>query len=171
MWLNSSRSSQEQKFLLTTAACERSVRRSMKKGGALVTNLTPRIENGLLQAGGCIGRAPLPYALKLPVTLPYKHDVTDLIIRDHHQRMRHPGHVSVLSSMRKKYWILKGRSAVHHVLNKCSDCQSTEGNPAFMAELPKEHVSPSDLPFMYIGIDCFGPLEVKQGQSHVERYG
>ena len=40
-----------------------------------------------------------------------------------------------------------------------------------MVELPKERVTPGDPPFMYVGIDCFGPLEVKQGRSHVKRYG
>ena len=40
-----------------------------------------------------------------------------------------------------------------------------------MVELPKECVTPGDPPFMYVGIDCFGPLEVKQGRSHVKRYG
>ena len=108
---------------LTTGACERSVKGLMKKAGASVSKLNPRIENGPLRAGGRIGRAPLPYELKHPVILPYKHHVTDLIIRDHHQRMGHLGQESVLSSLRKKYWILKWRSAVRRVLNKCSDCQ------------------------------------------------
>ena len=29
-----------------------------------------------------------------------------------------------------------------------------------------------DLPYdTYVGIDCFGPIDVKQGRSHVKRYG
>lgn len=40
-----------------------------------------------------------------------------------------------------------------------------------MAELPKDCVTPSEPPFTYVGIDCFGPIEVKQGLSHVKRYG
>ena len=103
---------------LTTGACERLVKGLMKKTGASVRELNPRIENGLLRAGGRIGRAPLQYELKHPVILPYKHHVTDLIIRDHHQRMGHLGQESVLSSLRRKYWILKWRSAVRRVLNK-----------------------------------------------------
>ena len=111
---------------LTTGACERSVKGLMKKTG----KLNPRIENGPLRAGGRIGRAPLPYELKYLVILPYKHHVTDLIIRDHHQRMGHLGQESVLSSLRRKYWILKWRSAVRRVLNKCSDCQRRKAKPA-----------------------------------------
>ena len=86
--------------------------------------------NGPLWAGGCIGRAPLPYELKHPVILPYKHHATCLILRDHHQRMGHLGQESVLSSLRKKYWILKRRSAVRRVLNKCSDWQRRKAKPA-----------------------------------------
>lgn len=40
-----------------------------------------------------------------------------------------------------------------------------------MAELPKDRVTPSEPPFTYVGIDCFGPMEVKQGWSHAKRYG
>ena len=162
---------QEKEFLearilqpaLTTGACERSVKRLMKIAGASVSKLNPRIENGLLPAGGRIGRAPLPYELKHPVILPYKHHVTDLIISDHHQRMGHLGQESVLSSLRKKYWILKGRSTVRRMLNKCSDCQRRKAKQAeqFMAELPKERVTAGDPPFTYVAVDCFGPLEVK----------
>ena len=158
---------------LTAGGCERSVKRLMKKAGTSVSKLNPRIENGLLGAGGRIGRAPLPYELKHNVILPHKHHVTDLIIRDHHQRMGHLGQESVLSSLRKKYWILKGRLAVPRVLNKCSDCQRRKAKPAeqFITELPKGRVTTGDPPFTQVGVDCFGPLEVKQGRSHVKRYG
>ena len=40
-----------------------------------------------------------------------------------------------------------------------------------MAELPKDRVTPNEPPFTHVGIDCFGRIEVKQGRSHVERYG
>lgn len=80
---------------LTIGTSARSVKRLMKKVGASVSKVNPRIENGLLRAGGHIGRTPLSYELKHPVILPYKHHVTDLIIRDHHQRMGHLGQESV----------------------------------------------------------------------------
>ena len=59
------------------------------------------------------------------------------------------------------------------VLSKCFDCQKRKAKPAeqFMAELPKDRVTPSEPPFTYVGIDCFGPIEVKQGRSLVKRYG
>ena len=158
---------------LNTGLSERSARRLMKKDGASMSKLNPIIEEGLPRAGGRIRRAPVPYDVKHPVLLPYKHHVTELIIREHHQGVGHLGQESVLSSLRHKYWILKGRSAVRKVLSKCIDCQKRKVKPAeqFMAELPKDRVIPAEPPFAYVGIDCLGPLEVKQGRSHVNRYG
>lgn len=40
-----------------------------------------------------------------------------------------------------------------------------------MAPLPEDHVLPDKLPFTNVGIDYFGPLKVKRGQSTVKRYG
>ncbi|VDI11855.1 Hypothetical predicted protein [Mytilus galloprovincialis] len=40
-----------------------------------------------------------------------------------------------------------------------------------MANLPKERLQADDPPFTRIGIDFFGPFEVKQGRSVVKRYG
>lgn len=94
---------------LNAGAGERSAKRLMKKTGASISTLNPQVEDGLLRAGGRIGRAPLSYELKHPVILPYKHHVTDLIIKDHHLNVGHMGQESVLSSLRRKYWILKGR--------------------------------------------------------------
>lgn len=39
-----------------------------------------------------------------------------------------------------------------------------------MADLPVERVSPWGQPFMYVGVDCFGPFFVKRGRSQIKRY-
>ena len=111
--------------------------------------------------------------LKHPVILPHKHHVTDLIIKEYHQNIGHMGQESVLASMRSRYWIVKGRSAVRRVLSKCLDFQKKRVKPEeqFMADLPKERVTPHDPPFTYAGVDYFEPMEVKQGRSRVKRYG
>ena len=149
------------------------MKRLIKKMGASLSKLNPQVHDRLLRVGGRIGQAPLCYDLKHPVILPYKHHVTDLIIKDHHLKVGHMGQESVLSSLRQKYWILKGRSAMRRVLSKCFDCQKRKAKPPeqFMAELLKDRVTPSEPLFTYVGIDCLGPIEVKQGQSLVKRYG
>ena len=40
-----------------------------------------------------------------------------------------------------------------------------------MANLPEERPIPDKPPFIFVGVDYFGPIEVKQGRSHVKRYG
>lgn len=40
-----------------------------------------------------------------------------------------------------------------------------------MADLPKERVLPDKAPFTDVGIDYFGPIDVKRGRSCLERYG
>ena len=40
-----------------------------------------------------------------------------------------------------------------------------------MADLPPERCLPFVRPFSLVGIDIFGPFYVRQGRSHVKRYG
>ncbi|KAK3541659.1 hypothetical protein QTP86_034663, partial [Hemibagrus guttatus] len=40
-----------------------------------------------------------------------------------------------------------------------------------MADLPEGRVSSEEPPFSYVGVDYFGPFEVKRGRSLVKRYG
>ncbi|MCP4478563.1 MAG: transposase family protein, partial [Planctomycetaceae bacterium] len=40
-----------------------------------------------------------------------------------------------------------------------------------MVSLPADRVTPSKPPFSHVGVDCFGPFEVKRGRSIVKRYG
>ena len=40
-----------------------------------------------------------------------------------------------------------------------------------MADLPLDRIIPDQPPFTYVGVDFFGPFEVKRGRSHVKRYG
>lgn len=150
---------------------QRLVKRLMKKTGASISKLNPQVHDGLLRVGGRIGQAPLSYDLRHPVILPYKHHVTALIIN--HLKVGHMGQESVLSLLRQKFWILKGRYAVRRVLNKCFDCQKRKAEPAeqFMADLPKHRITPSEPTFTYVGIDFFGTIEVKQGRLLLKRYG
>lgn len=40
-----------------------------------------------------------------------------------------------------------------------------------MADLPEERVMPDKALFTNVGVDYFGPLEVKRGRSLLKRYG
>lgn len=40
-----------------------------------------------------------------------------------------------------------------------------------MADLPQDRVSPDEPPFTHVGVDYFGPFEVKRGRTALKRYG
>lgn len=40
-----------------------------------------------------------------------------------------------------------------------------------MVDLPKERLLPDLPPFTHVGVDYFGPLEVKRGRSYFKCYG
>ena len=48
--------------------------------------------------------------------------------------------------------------------------QAKTGEPK-MADPPEERFAPYLPPFSHVGIDYFGPIEVKRGHSHVKRWG
>ncbi|PFX18770.1 hypothetical protein AWC38_SpisGene16834 [Stylophora pistillata] len=41
----------------------------------------------------------------------------------------------------------------------------------FIAKLPEDRITPHKPPFTCVGVDFFGPIEVKWGRSRVKRYG
>ena len=60
-----------------------------------------------MRVGGRLVNAPIGDERKHPIILPYKHHVTDLIIKQCHENLGHMGQESVLSSLREAVWIVK----------------------------------------------------------------
>ncbi|PFX17955.1 hypothetical protein AWC38_SpisGene17711 [Stylophora pistillata] len=87
---------------------------------AHMRKLHPLLDDiGILRVGGRLQNALINYDAKHPIILPYRHQVTDLIISHHHQKVGHLAQEYVLSSLRQYYWIIKGRSAVRRVISGC----------------------------------------------------
>ena len=162
--------------LSATECCEDNghPKKILRKAGASIRQLNPQLKEALLRVGGRLANAPVGYEKRHPVIIPYKHHVTGLIIKQCHESLGHMGQESVLSSLRETFWIVKGRSAVRRVIGRCMNCQRQRKacpGEQFMASLPEDRLIPDKPPFTYVGIDYFGPLEVKQGRSRVKRYG
>ena len=126
----------------------------LRKAGTTLHQLNSRLEDGLLRVRGRLASAPVPYEKKHPIILPYKHHVTDLIIKQYHESLGHMGQECVLSSLRETFWVVKGRSAVRRVLRRCIDCQRRNTHPGeqFMANLPEERLTPDKPPFKFVGV-------------------
>ena len=105
--------------------------------------------------------------------LPKEHYISTLIIRYNHQILGYAGREHVLSFVRRQYWILKGRALTRKILRNCVNCrkQNEAVMQQFMADLPRERLTPYEPPFTYTGIDFFGPFLVKRGRSTEKVYG
>ena len=121
-------------------------------------------KHGILLVGCRLQNARFGVKGKHQVILPYKHHLTDLIIEYFHINAGHIGRRAVLTELRRQYWVAKGRSAVRRVVRRCTECQRRKNKPnqQFIAWKP---------PFTFVGVDYFGPFEVKQGRSRVKKYG
>ena len=94
-------------------------------------------------------------------------------MRKEHELSGHVGKEHILSRLRRSYWIVKGRAAIKRVISDCfvGKRRSARCMDQVMANLPQDRISPDDPPFTKVGADFFGPINVRQRQSQVKRYG
>ena len=151
--------------------CQRKPK-SMKKSSSIY-KLDPILVNDLLRVGGRLQRAPIDDEAKHPIILPKKHHVVQLLVRHFHHSSGHSGIEDTLSLIRRRYWIVKGRSSVRSIVSRCFDCKRRQApvQQQKMSDLPVDRVTPSQPPFTCVGVDCFGPFVVRRGRSEMKRYG
>ena len=80
----------------------------------------------------------------------------------------------MLAHFHQKFWVTGGANALcRKIINKCVICRrrNAKVQSQKMADLPKDRVLPEKPPFSNVGMDYFGPFEVKVGRSLVKRYG
>ena len=68
-------------------------------------------------------RAPITFEAAHPVILPKSSPVSVLIVRYYHHVLGHAGREHVLSVLRQRYWILRGRAFVRQILRKFISCR------------------------------------------------
>lgn len=135
--------------------------------------LNPILEDGLIRVGGRLGRAAMPVEAKHPVILAKDLHISGLILRHIHQETGHSGRNHMLSQLRQRYWIPAACAAIRRILAKCVICRRLSAKPGHqkMADLPLSRITPDEPPFSRVGLDCFGPYEVKRGRAVVKKYG
>ena len=79
----------------------------------------------------------------------------------------------MLSLINQKYWVVKANSTVRKVLTNCYKCRRQEAPfcEQKMADLPEDRLIPRNPPFTTVGVDYFGPFQVRRSRSLVKRYG
>ena len=137
-----------------------------------IRNLNPYLVHGLLRVGGRLQKSALPEEAKHPIIMPTRHHVTDLIIKDYHEKNAHSGVLHTLSDSRDKFWIVNGNANVRRVLRDCSKCKVFNAVPGqqIMAPLPKFRVTAGRPAFSCVGVDYAGPVFAKVGRSLAKRY-
>ena len=138
-----------------------------------IRTLDPFLDGNLLRVGGRLHSSSLPENSKHPVILPKNNHVSNLILHHFHILLKHSGRNHMLSALRQRYWIISAPSAIRKIISKCVNCRrvSAKVGEQKMAELPEDRVLPDDPPFTRVGVDYFGPFEVKQRRSRVKRHG
>ncbi|XP_057335050.1 uncharacterized protein LOC130673853 [Microplitis mediator] len=125
--------------------------------------------SGLLQVGSHLKNFDLTRSQKHPILLPSHHYVTDLIIRDTHQRMHHAGILSTLFAIRQRFWLLDDKNQVRKIVRKCVVCIRHRPEPIQykMADLPRFQVQGS-YAFEHTGLDFCGPFLIKEKRYNRE---
>ncbi|XP_067036324.1 uncharacterized protein [Acropora muricata] len=136
-------------------------------------SLDPIFVDGLLRVGGRLASAPIPLESKHQIILPKKDHVTNLVAKYYRVISGHSGREYVLNLVREKFWIINASFVIGRVLSKCLSCRRRQ-RPLCeqkMADLPADRITPDKPPFTSVGVDCFGPLQVRRGRSLVKRHG
>ena len=139
--------------------------------GCPLIGLDPQVDEGLLRVGGRLANTTADVDVH-PIVLP-KHPVTELIIREIHERNAHAGANHTLSLVRRRFFPLKGYGLVRQVIGRCVQCKKRQGQTLDqkMADLPRARVEVDQPPFTNTGIDYFGPISVKYRRGTVKRWG
>ncbi|KAH7716457.1 Pao retrotransposon peptidase family protein [Aphelenchoides avenae] len=108
-----------------------------------------------------------------PIYTPREARETHLLIADYHHRNGHAGAQTTLANVRQRFWFTHGRRTVSSVIAKnCWPCRRFDAKP-FQAPLwpplPAYRVQPGR-PFSAVGIDFFGPINLKMKNSDGSTY-
>lgn len=138
-----------------------------------IYRLDPFLDTGTLRVGGRLSKMAMPANQKHPAILPKDHHVSKLLLRHIHQEIGHSGRNFMLSQLRQRYWIPCANALARKVIHECTTCRKVNSSAGEqkMADLPVDRLTPDLPPFTVVGVDYFGPLEVKRGRSLVKRYG
>ena len=144
-----------------------------RKQNNLLLKLNPRVFEGILRVGGRLQQSKQQFDVQHPIVLPSSHHVTKLIVEDSHRAVGHSGPSITWTSLRQRFWIIRGASTVRKILGNCLLCKkrNAKSMEQIMADLPGERFAVNKPPFYNTGTDYFGPFFVKQGRALVKRYG
>ena len=137
----------------------------------LVTQLNIfKDNNGLLRV-----RAKVKFwkdAQEHPLLISRNSYLAKLLILDCHSKLNHAGTYTVLSELRKEFYVPRLFSLVKSTLNMCIHCKKFNSRTVGLNQnVYKEYrLNPTDIPFKYSFVDYFGPYFVKFQNDKIKAY-
>ncbi|CAB4032864.1 Pro-Pol poly, partial [Paramuricea clavata] len=97
-------------------------------------------KNGINKCKGRISNADIPGETKHPILLNAKNRLTELIVKESHNRVFHNGVEETLTELRSRFWIIRGRQFITKLMHRCVVCKKYEVNfagPLYVKESKK----------------------------------
>ncbi|XP_053698939.1 uncharacterized protein LOC128745898 [Sabethes cyaneus] len=136
--------------------------------------LSPFIDEwGIVRMDGRTANAVYAnFDARFPIILPKDSPITRLLLHHYHCRYGHANKETIVNEIRQRFEISCLRSAVDKAAKNCQNCKIKKCKPLppRMAPLPEQRLTPHVRPFVYVGIDYMGPLEVAVGRRREKRY-
>ena len=129
-----------------------------------IKNLDPIIKNGVICHNSRLQlSSQSPFVSRTPIILDKGSSVSEKIIISYHLLNLHAGTETVLSILRKKYWLIGSRRYVRKVLHKCKAplCRPVANMQLKMAPLPESRSTFPPVAFLNTSLDFFGPMMTK----------
>ena len=126
----------------------------------------------LLQVGGRI-QLCTDSSIVHPTILPKESLISKRIISHYHAKVKHSGRTTTVNAIRNAgFWIVNVNHLTSRLIFSCVVCHILRGSLSVqkMSNLPEDRVS-CEGPFIYVGVDLFGPYVTKVGRKEYKRYG
>ena len=133
----------------------------------LVNKLNVYVDKtGLLRVKSKFGRWENNRPYTFPLLLPKNSLVTKIIILDLHKKFNHAGCYTILSELRKRFWLPHCFSIVKRILKECITCKRFNAKPIQCNQnaYKEWRVEPPNIPYSYVFMDYIGPFEVKENK-------
>ena len=126
-----------------------------------IAKLSPFIEENGVK--GRLKHSNLDYNAKHPILLTAKHPVVQLLSERADRDNLHEGTYYLRNILSQGIWMFGLRHALRKIKLRCIKCRHRNANPIHppMADLPRERLDEHAFPFTHVGVDYFGPFEVK----------
>ncbi|XP_053692554.1 uncharacterized protein LOC128741004 [Sabethes cyaneus] len=139
-----------------------------------IYRLSPFLDDrGVLRVNSRLCMAPYAtYDFKYPIVLPREHRLTDLVIDAYHRKFLHGNRETVVNELKQRFHVSRLCTVVERTAKNCQYCKIEKAKPFVprMAPLLTSRLTPYLRPFSFVGIDYFGPVQVRIGRSVVKRW-